>query len=116
MLLILLGDLEERIIGSSIHSTISPSVYSANMPQYKRLLERFFPQIWKKIGGYADRFRNTPLLYSVKQQLMSDILYAKEEFVLKVRVYNTPYICIYNRTCPMLTKLEKERIIRDIQS
>ena len=75
---------EELCIGKAIYLAISSSIDHTELSRCTRLLETSFPQIKSYVKEKVIQDVDNLLLFSVKQQVLSDSLYAKEDFILKV--------------------------------
>ena len=65
---------------------MSSSIDPTELPRCTRLLENSFPQIKSFVKEKVIQDVDNRLLSSVKQQMLSDSLYAKEDFILQVSV------------------------------
>ena len=69
------------------------SISSLDLPRFKRLLKVSFPQVKDSIDESKSEYRDELLLSSVKQQVLSDSLYDKEQFIQKVSSIRLFYFC-----------------------
>ena len=105
LIMYFLGQIEELCIRKAIYSTIIASINSTDHLHCRQLLEAFFPQSRGIAEEIVINSKDELLLSSVKQQIYSDSLYGKEDFISKVSLYikfeiNVYWSALSNICCP----------------